>query len=147
MDSILPPPQRSSLPGHSVYPSSDSALARYLIRTFRSAPPVDYVHTGFSDSMDGNFGDLWPQNQSQRGHRSTSAFQTTPLIRDGMNRSSSDSRSAINELGLIMKFLCRNIPQSVNAGASMRGSYFSFVLTQCECLSTLKVCWSHVDII
>ncbi|KAF8599441.1 hypothetical protein BDV93DRAFT_300205 [Ceratobasidium sp. AG-I] len=95
-----------------------------------AVPTPGYYNTTFTDSADSSFDDLWPQNQSQSLTRSRTPLQPSSVRRDTTNRTSLETTSIINELGLVMNVLCKNIPRSVNVNVSIRASYFSYVLSQ-----------------
>lgn len=102
-------------------------------------PALNHNNAVFTDSLD-NFDDLWPQNQSQSLIRLTSVLQPIPVMENAIN----PEANAIKELGSVRDILCRTIPLSIDADGFMRKGYCTFVLSQCECLSTIKTSLPYV---
>lgn len=119
------------------HPTSEAALARYLDKSENITPAFDYNNATPISPAETRFDDLWPQNQSQSLTRSTASLKSAPAVRYSTRRDPEMS-NVINELGLIMRILCRNIPRSINSNALMRESYYMFTIAQCECLSAAQ---------
>lgn len=123
---------------HPTHINMDLALAS-LADGLRDGPltrPSDNITSIYPTGN--HFNDLWPQNHSQTLTCSTSFLQPIPTVRNGTRRRDPGVSSAINALGQVMDILCRNIPPSVNASASMKESYYAFTIGQCENLSIIK---------
>lgn len=117
----------------------ETTHAEYSSGEFGTAPALVHNNSAFTDSMGGSFNDLWPQNQSQSLTRSKSPLQPVSVMGNVTNRASLETINPIDDLRRVTNINCRKFPRSVNMNASIRASYFSFVLSQCECLSIIEI--------
>lgn len=126
-----------SSPERAAHSTLEAALAGYLDGPRSSATKFSHDDNIPLYPTGNQFNDLWPQSQSQSLTRSTTSLQSAALVRNSMGRSPETS-NVINELGLVMKILCQNIPRSVNSDTLMKERYVTFILAQRKCLSSNK---------
>ncbi|KAG8743391.1 hypothetical protein FRC10_012117 [Ceratobasidium sp. 414] len=84
------------------------------------------------------FDDLWPQNQSKSLTRPRFWLRQVPTAADRTPTPPPGSPALVKELMEVMKMLRYTIPPSVDANASMRDRYISFVLDEYEVLRIRK---------
>lgn len=102
-----------------------------------AVPTLDLDTTAPINPTGNGFDDRRPRSPAPSLIRSAISLHPAPAVRN-FTRRDPGPPNAINNLGLVMKTLCGNIPRSVNANVSMRGSYISFTISQCEYYSSFE---------